>query len=69
MDCCIQRDGHLTILDYKSDAVTEETLPEKIRLYQGQLELYAKAMERMLQMPVDQKILYFFALDRTVTLA
>ena len=59
MDCCFLEGGALTILDYKTDAVTSDTWRERAERYRVQLETYAYAMERVLGYPVRQCILYF----------
>lgn len=60
VDCCIEENGELTIIDYKTDYVTEETLESKTAEYRGQIETYSRAMERITGKPVREKILYFF---------
>jgi len=57
----IEDDG-LTILDFKTDRTPR---PEK---YVSQLDAYEKALSRIYQMPVKQKILYFFATGEAVYL-
>jgi ATP-dependent helicase/nuclease subunit A len=59
VDCCVLKDGRLTIIDFKTDYVTEETVNEKTELYSGQLEAYKVAMTKMLGLPVERKILCF----------
>ena len=59
VDCCFLEGGALTILDYKTDAVTSDTWKERAERYRVQLETYAYAMERVLGYPVRQCILYF----------
>ena len=59
VDCCFLEDGGLTILDYKTDAVTAGNWQTKAEHYRIQLETYALAMTRVLGHPVKQGILYF----------
>ena len=67
VDCAwIENDG-ITIIDFKTDFVTEETLPQKQAQYATQVRAYAQAMERIYQKPVKQRLLYFFHLGRFVT--
>ena len=66
VDCALIEDDGITILDFKSDYVTEETLPQKQAHYALQVSAYARAMERIYQKPVKQKLLYFFHLGRYV---
>lgn len=59
IDCCVERDGKLTVIDFKTDYVTPETVDERARYYKGQLSAYALALERMMKMPVERKIVCF----------
>ncbi len=59
VDCCVQEDGELTVIDFKTDYVTPETVAERAAFYAGQVETYALAMERILKMPVRRRILSF----------
>ena len=63
MDCCAEKNGELTILDFKTDFVTDKTVQEKAEGYRGQLEAYALAMERILKKPVTKKVLCFLSAD------
>lgn len=60
VDLYAVKDGTLTVVDFKTDRVTEETLPEKLAYYRPQLEAYSGALEKILQMPVVRRVLYFF---------
>jgi ATP-dependent helicase/nuclease subunit A len=60
VDLFAVRDGGVTVVDFKTDYVTEDTLPEKIAHYRPQLEAYSAALERILELPVKHRILYFF---------
>ncbi len=62
-DCCIIEDGTLTILDFKSDNITPEQQTARAEYYKGQLDAYADALSRIFNLPVKDKILYFFATD------
>ncbi len=53
VDCCIEEQGELTIIDFKTDGVIE---PEK---YTPQLRAYAYAMERIMEKPVREMILWY----------
>lgn len=57
-------DGELVILDYKTDAVRQET--ELVKRYQIQLELYAEALQKAAGMRVKETLIYSFALKKTV---
>ena len=55
IDCFVIEEDGLTILDFKTDRTPK---PE---YYVSQLNAYEMALSRIYQMPVKQKILYFFA--------
>ena len=59
VDCCIEEQGELTIIDYKTDYVNDKTVEERAKLYEGQLKTYAEAMNRITKKHVRQAILYF----------
>lgn len=66
VDLFAVRDGGVTVVDFKTDYVTEDTLPEKIAHYRPQLEAYSAALERILELPVKHRILYFFCAGQAV---
>ncbi len=66
VDCAILEEDGITILDFKTDRVTEETLPDLVDRYGPQVSTYAEALSRIYEMPVKEQYLYFFRLDRFV---
>lgn len=68
VDCAIIEDDGLTILDFKTDKVTEDGLPDAVQKYIPQIELYAHAMERIYKKPIKATALHFFRLGKTVFL-
>ena len=66
VDCCIEEEGGLAVIDYKTDYVTPETLAAKADGYAAQVRAYAEAMERILRQPVREGVLYFLRLGRSV---
>lgn len=64
VDCAlIEKDG-LTVLDFKTDFVTEQTLADAVERYRMQVQTYADALSRIYEMPVKKKMLYFFHMGR-----
>ena len=62
VDCCIEEDGALTVIDYKTDAVrSDEELAARAAYYAGQLRAYAAALRRIFRMPVRECVLYFLS--------
>ncbi|MDR0268993.1 MAG: helicase-exonuclease AddAB subunit AddA [Paenibacillus sp.] len=62
VDCLFRQEGKLVLVDYKTDRVLEHkgglsTLTEQ---YRFQLNLYARALEDILQEEICEKWLYFF---------
>ena len=68
VDCALLEEAGITILDFKTDFVTEETLPAVVERYRPQVEVYADALSRIYEMPVAAEYLYFFHLNRFVKL-
>lgn len=59
IDCATEKDGRLTIIDYKTDSVNEENVEARAAIYRSQVEAYAEAMEDITGKRVERRILYF----------
>ena len=66
VDCALLEEDGITVLDFKTDRVTEDTLPQAAARYRLQLNTYAEALSRIYEMPVKEKYLYFFQLNQFV---
>jgi ATP-dependent helicase/nuclease subunit A len=66
VDCCYEKQGGLTVVDFKTDYVTKENQKERAESYRPQIDAYAKALERITGKPVKRKILYFFRTDEAL---
>ena len=64
VDCALLEEDGITILDFKTDRVTEKTAPAAVERYRPQVQTYAEALRRIYEMPVKAKYLYFFRLGR-----
>ncbi len=64
IDVYFEESDGIVVLDYKTDQVSEEK--ELVDKYHGQLDYYAKALEQMLQIPVKEKIIYSFTLQKEI---
>ena len=64
-DCVFEENGRLVIVDYKTDRV--KTPEELAKRYRAQLALYAEALSVVLERPVAERLLYSFALQRTIS--
>ncbi|UXO89235.1 MULTISPECIES: helicase-exonuclease AddAB subunit AddA [Bacillus] len=67
IDCLFETDGKLYLLDYKTDRVQgrytgglKAAAPILKKRYETQIALYAKAVERLTNRTLEEKILYFF---------
>lgn len=68
VDCALLEDDGITVIDFKTDYVTEENLSAVILRYRAQVETYAEAMQRIYECPIKARYLYFFHLDRFVSI-
>ena len=59
-------DGKITVLDYKTDKVG--SADELIKRYRTQLDYYAEAIGKLTGLPVSKKVIYSFALSKTIEL-
>jgi ATP-dependent helicase/nuclease subunit A len=64
IDCALMEDDGITVLDFKTDFVTDHTIIQKREQYRPQVEAYARALERIFERKIKEKYLYFFHLDR-----
>lgn len=66
VDCALLEAGGITVVDFKTDYVTEESLASVVERYRPQLQTYGEALQRIYEMPIKAQYLYFFRLDRFV---
>ena len=64
IDCFFEEAGDLTVIDFKTDYVTRDTLAEKIERYTPQIAAYADALERITQKQVRERLIYFFIMEQ-----
>ena len=67
VDCAILEEDGITVIDFKTDKVSEESLPQLVDRYRPQVQTYVHALERIYRKPVKASLLYFFGLERFVT--
>ena len=65
IDAFFIEDGEIVLLDYKTDRVS--TGKELWDRYETQLDYYEEALSKLMQLPVKEKILYSFSLEKCVT--
>ncbi len=66
VDCAILEPDGITIIDFKTDAVTADTVGQRAESYRSQVTAYADAMARIYERPVKAAALYFFQTGDTV---
>lgn len=60
VDCCIEENGRLTVIDYKTDHVSSDAeVTARAEFYKGQVSAYAAALRRIFGMEVVSCVLYF----------
>jgi ATP-dependent helicase/nuclease subunit A len=68
VDCAILDDDGITVIDFKTDRITDADLDSKVQNYKYQVEAYADALSRIFEKPIKRSCLYFFRLNRCVDL-
>ncbi len=68
VDCALVEEEGITVVDFKTDHVNDQTLADKAAYYRPQVLSYASALERIYKKPVKAAMLYFFCLDQPVKL-
>jgi ATP-dependent exoDNAse (exonuclease V) beta subunit len=66
IDLVFEEDGQLVVVDYKSDAITEEQALEQAGHHAPQLQLYGRGLSQALGQPVRERLVLFTAIGRTV---
>ena len=66
VDCAVLEEDGITVIDFKTDFVTENTLEQTTAYYLPQVKAYADALERIYGLPVKTRLLYYFSLERFV---
>ena len=66
VDCALVEADGITVVDFKTDYVTEATLSEVLARYRPQVDTYSRALERIYETPVKGTYLYFFHLKKLI---
>ena len=67
VDCFFREaDGTVTVVDFKTDRVTADTVAQRAEHYRPQLEAYSRALAETTGLAVGRRILWFFALGQAV---
>lgn len=59
IDCLLEEPDGFTLIDFKTDRVTEEQIPERASKYNLQMDIYRQAVQQAFNKPVKKTILYF----------
>ena len=63
VDCAIMEPDGITVIDFKTDHIMEENVGSVVDRYRQQVNVYAKALERIYQQKIKAKYLYLFDID------
>ena len=64
VDCALVEDDGITVVDFKTDRVTDDSVDAVAEGYRPQVEAYAEALSRIFQKKVKRACLYFFRPNR-----
>ena len=67
VDCAMIEPDGITVLDFKTDRVSEDTLEKTVDTYRPQVIAYAQALSRIYEKKIKTAQLYFFKLNKFVT--
>ena len=67
-DCVFETESGLAVVDFKTDRVQTAEVQQRAEVYRAQLDAYAGALSRILERPVTERILYFFACGEEISL-
>ena len=68
VDCAMIDSDGITVIDFKTDRVTEETIDAVASGYRAQVYAYKDALQRIYNLPVKKTMLYFFRIGKLVVL-
>ncbi|MBT3318164.1 MAG: UvrD-helicase domain-containing protein [Clostridia bacterium] len=68
IDLCFIENDNWVIVDYKTDSVTVATCADAAQKYAVQLSLYANALTGITKLPVKEKVIFFLAPGKSVSL-
>ena len=66
VDCALMEDDGITIVDFKTDYASEETISQVVDRYRSQINTYAYALRRIYELPVKKRYLYLFSVEKLV---
>lgn len=66
VDCALLEEDGITVVDFKTDYVTDESVDTAAVGYSHQVNAYGRALSRIYEMPIKAQYLYFFRLNRFI---
>ena len=66
VDLALLEEDGITVVDFKTDFVTDENIQQLVERYRPQVETYANAMGRIYEKPIRAAYLYFFHVNQFV---
>ena len=66
VDCALVEPDGITVVDFKTDFVTDDTLNAVLARYRPQVDTYSRALERIYETKVKGTYLYYFHLKKLV---
>lgn len=67
VDCALLEEDGITVIDFKTDNVTDQTVQAAAERYQNQVRIYADALAKIHRKNVKDKLLYFFRLGQFIS--
>ena len=68
VDAFFETDEGLTVVDFKTDRVTPDTIAARAEEYRPQLDAYARALSTITGKPIARRILWFFSINQPFSL-
>ena len=63
VDCALLEEDGITVVDFKTDYLTPDTVDSVTARYAPQVQTYAEALQRIFELPVKAKALYYFHIE------
>ena len=63
IDCALVETDGITILDFKTDHISVDSVDTAVEKHRLQVEIYAAALSKIYRKPIKKKYLYFFSCD------
>ena len=66
VDCALIDDSGITVLDFKTDLITEDNITDKVNMYREQVKVYANALSKIFEKPIQAAYIYFFSSEQLI---